>query len=158
MPERSFATSTFISPPKATMFPSWTRTIVSGSSMELSASGRNGSSSDVGHEELVRSHLQDGFLVVQGRNPRARQDLDVSLRFQKLEQSGEILGLNSEPKYPSAHRACRRYGSAGQAGSQNARGQGAPGGINGDRLVSRGKVARRSELRIRPEHTGGEAR
>src|SRR6195256_1300073 len=40
MPERSFATSSFISPPKATMFPSWTRTMVSVSLMELSARGR----------------------------------------------------------------------------------------------------------------------
>jgi len=39
MPERSFATSTFISPPKATMFPSWTRTMVSVSLIELLARG-----------------------------------------------------------------------------------------------------------------------
>ncbi len=77
------------------------------------------SSRDVGHEELVSSHLQDGFLVVEGRNPRAGQDLDVSLRFQELNQSGEILGLNSEAKHPRADRAGRRYGSARQPGTQN---------------------------------------
>src|SRR5207302_2415900 len=39
MPERSFATSTFINPPRATMFPSWTRTMVSVSLIELFARG-----------------------------------------------------------------------------------------------------------------------
>ena len=49
-----------------------------------------------GHKELIATDLDDGLLVVNRGDARARKNLHVALRTQRIEQHGEIAGLDQQ--------------------------------------------------------------
>lgn len=58
--------------------------------------GGGGRRADVGDVELVGADLEHRLLAIDAGNARARQHLNVALRFEEVEQSGKVGALESQ--------------------------------------------------------------
>ena len=118
----------------------------------------------VGHEELVGAGLDDGLLIVQRRDARARQHARIALRLEQLDERVEVADVERERERGAERlareprdRDCRAPIGRGWPASG-----GASGGVAAELAATR-EIAARDHVAVRlllhggPVHAGLEA-